>query len=141
MGKRRKARELAVQVLFHLEFNPGDPEEAFDLICENFEASKSVRPFSKELVVGVWENRQELDELIQGASRNWRVSRMPRLDRSILRLAAYEILYAPGIPPKVSIDEAVEMGKRLGSEDTSSFVNGILDNIYNNLFRPEKCKA
>lgn len=138
MGKRRKARELAVQTLFHLEFNPGDPEKAFDLICGNFEASKSSRPFSKELVVGVWENRPELDELIQGASRNWRVSRMPHLDRSILRLAAYEILYAPDIPPKVSIDEAVEMGKRLGSENTGSFLNGILDNIYTSLFEPQE---
>lgn len=133
MGRRRRARELAVQVLFHLEVNPAKPEEAFGLICENFNPSRSIRPFSKELVLGVCERRAELDNLIICASRNWRLERMPYVDRSILRMAAYEILYREDIPPKVSIDEAVEIGKRFGSEDSGSFINGILDNIYNTL--------
>ncbi len=136
MGKRRQARELAVQVLFHLEFNPGDPDGVFDLTCENFSSQESSRPFSRLLVAGVCEKRKILDELISNASKNWRLERMSRLDRCILRLAAYEILFVEDIPPKVSIDEALELGKRFGTENSGSFINGILDNIYNTKDKP-----
>jgi transcription antitermination factor NusB len=133
MGKRRKARELAIQVHFHLEFNPDDPITAFNLICDTFKFKESIRSFSKELVVGVYERRPDLDSLISQASRNWRLNRMPRLDKCILRLAVYEMLYMKDIPPKVSIDEAVEIGKKFGSEDSGSFINGVLDKIYSTL--------
>jgi transcription antitermination factor NusB len=133
MGKRRLARELAVQVLFHLEFSPGDPSEVFDLICEDFRFRKSIRPFSKELVLGVCERREELDRMIGVASRNWRLERMSRLDKCILRLAAFEISSTNDIPPKVSIDEAVELGKKFGTHESGSFINGVLDNIFNRL--------
>ncbi len=133
MGSRRRARELAIKVLFHLEFTPGDPEEVFQLICENFGASKSIRSFSRELVLGVCAKREELDQLISRASEHWRLERMSRVDRTILRLGAFEILVMKDIPPKVSIDEAVELGKMYGTEDSGSFINGVLDNIYNNL--------
>jgi transcription antitermination factor NusB len=133
MGKRRRARELAVQVLFHLEYNPGDPGEGFDLLCRSFLPPKEIRSFSKELVLGVWEHRQDLDKLISRASKNWRIERMSRVDRNILRVAVFEVLYMGDIPPKVSIDEAVELGKRYGTEDSGAFVNGVLDHIYNQL--------
>lgn len=133
MGRRRRARELAIQVLFHLEVNPAVPEEAFGQVCENFGARKSIRPFSRELVMGVCEKRQDLDSLIISASKNWRLERMPYVDRSILRVATFEMLCREDIPPKVSIDEAVEIGKKFGTEDSGSFINGILDNIYNAL--------
>ncbi|MFH1084021.1 MAG: transcription antitermination factor NusB [Pseudomonadota bacterium] len=133
MGERRRARELAVQVLFHLEFSPGDPSEIFDLICENFNAPKSIRDFSRKLVLGVWEEKETLDRVIAQASRNWRIERMARLDRSILRLAAFEMMFVQDIPAKVSIDEAVELGKKFGSEDSGRYINGVLDNIYNTL--------
>jgi transcription antitermination factor NusB len=133
MGKRRQARELAIQVLFHLEFNPGNPDEVFDLTCENFNSQKSSWPFSKQLVLGVCEKRVPLDESISRSSRNWRLERMSRLDRCILRLAAFEILFMEDVPPKVSIDEALELGKKFGSENSGSFINGILDNIYNTM--------
>ena len=136
MGKRRQARELAIQVLFHLEFNSGDPDDVFDLTCENFSSQESSRPFSRMLVAGVCEKRKTLDELISRASKNWRLERMSRLDRCILRLAAYEILFMEDIPPKVSIDEALELGKRFGTENSGSFINGILDNIYNTKDEP-----
>jgi len=135
MGKRRRARELAVQVLFHLEVNPADPEEAFGQVCENFGAGESIRPFSRELVMGVCEKRQDLDSLIVSASKHWRLERMPSVDRSILRVATFEMLCREDIPAKVSIDEAVEIGKKFGTEDSGSFINGILDNIYNALFQ------
>ena len=133
MGSRRRARELAIKVLFHLEYTPGDPEEVFQLICENFGSAESIRSFSKELVLGVCAKRKELDQLISGASEHWRLERMSRVDRTILRLGVFEILAMKDIPPKVSIDEAVELGKIYGTEDSGGFINGVLDNIYNNL--------
>ena len=130
---RRKARELAVQVLFHLEFNPGDPNEVFHLICENFNSAKSIRPFSKTLVLGVCESKKDLDTLISQSSKNWRLERMSHADRSILRLGVFEIVFMKDIPPKVTIDEAVELGKKFGTRESGAFINGILDNIYNKL--------
>jgi transcription antitermination factor NusB len=136
MGKRRRAREIAIQVLFHLEFNPEqNPEQGFRLLCENFRFAEFARPFSKALVLGVSGAKAMLDPLIAQASRHWRVERMNRVDRCILRLAAYEMLFMKDIPPKVSIDEAVELAKRYGGEDSASFVNGVLDKIYSSLER------
>ena len=133
MGKRRRARELAIQVLYHLEYNPGDPEESFDAVCKSFLPPKEIRPFAKDLVLGVWRNKEDLDKLIGRASKNWRIERMSRVDRNILRMAVFEVLYMGDIPPKVSIDEAVELGKRFGTEDSGAFVNGVLDCIYTTL--------
>ncbi|MBL7204793.1 MAG: transcription antitermination factor NusB [Desulfobacteraceae bacterium] len=135
MGKRRRARELAIQVLFHLDFNVDDPNKVFDLICENFNSQRSIRPFSRQLVLGVCEKMKELDGLIRQSSKNWKLERMPRLDKCILRLATFEILFIEDVPPKVSIDEAVEIGKKFGSNDSGSFINGVLDNIYNTLVK------
>ncbi len=141
MGKRRRARELAIQVLFHLDFNVDDPNKVFDLICENFNSMKSIRPFSRHLVLGVCENMKELDRLISQASKNWKLDRMPRLDKCILRLATFEILFVEDVPPKVSIDEAVEIGKKFGSNDSGGFINGVLDNIYNTLVKEGSLKV
>ncbi len=135
MGKRRRARELAVQVLFHLEYTDDHPDEAFELVCTHFGASDSIQGFSKELVSGVMAYKEELDHRIRKASKNWRIERMSRVDRCVLRLATFEILFREDIPPKVSIDEAVELGKKFGSEDSAAFINGILDNIYNTWLR------
>ncbi|MGE5838982.1 MAG: transcription antitermination factor NusB [Deltaproteobacteria bacterium] len=133
MGSRRRARELAIQVLFHMEYNPGDPGECFDRICECFEPPREVRAYAREVVLGVWEKKEELDQRMRRSSKNWRVERMSRVDRNILRLAIYEVLYRKDVPPKVSIDEAVELGKRYGTEESGAFINGILDHIYNEL--------
>jgi transcription antitermination factor NusB len=133
MGNRRRARELAIQVLFHLEYNPGDPGQCFDRICECFGPAKESRGYAREAVLGVWEHRDDLDRLMRRSSKNWRVERMSRVDRNILRLAIYEVLYRQDVPPKVSIDEAVELGKKYGTEESGAFINGILDHIYNEL--------
>jgi N utilization substance protein B len=133
MGKRRRARELAIQVLFHMEYNPGDPGESFDRVCESFGPPKEVRAYSREVVLGVWEKKADLDRLIRRSSKNWRVERMTRVDLNILRIAIYEVVYRKDVPPKVSIDEAVELGKRYGTEESGAFINGILDHIYNEL--------
>ncbi len=116
-----------------MEYNPGDPGESFERVCESFGPPKEIRPYSREVVVGVWENRTDLDRLISRSSKNWRVERMSRVDINILRIAIYEVLYMKDVPPKVSIDEAVELGKRYGTEESGAFINGILDHIYNQL--------
>jgi transcription antitermination factor NusB len=131
MGKRRKARELAVQVLFHIGFCDGEPEGVFELICESFAPDETTRPFARELTVGVCSRMEELDGLIRQASRNWRLERMSQLDKNVIRLAVFEMLYREDIPPKVSIDEAVEIGKKYGSQESGGFINGVLDKIYN----------
>jgi len=134
MGKRRRSRELAIKVLFHLEFSKkDDPAVAFDLICNNFGISKDIEIFSKELVLGVCVHSKELDNLISRASQNWRLERIARVDHSILRLAVYELLYKGDIPPKVSINEAVDLGKKFGTGESGAFINGILDKIYHSL--------
>ena len=133
MGKRRRSRELAIKVLFHLDFIKDDPVTAFDLICNNFGAAEDIKPFSKDLVLGVCVHIKELDSLVAKASENWRLERIARVDRSVLRLAIYELLYRDDIPPKVSINEAVDLGKKFGSDESGAFINGILDKIYNTL--------
>jgi len=139
MGLRRRARELAIQVLFHLEFTPDAPNRAFDLICENFPVRESLKAFALALILGVSEKKELLDRTIRKASRNWRVERMSKLDISILRVAAYEILFKDDIPPKVSINEAVELAKRYGSEESSRFINGVLDHIYSDACGQNQC--
>jgi len=133
MGKRHQARELAIKVLFHLEYNPGDPAGGFDLICNHFGSSAAIKPFSRQLVLGVRGNQSQIDQLISRSSKNWRLERMSCADRNILRLAVFEVLFLKEIPPKVSIDEAVELGKRYGTKESGAFINGILDHIYNEL--------
>jgi N utilization substance protein B len=130
MGNRRKARELAVQILFHMEYNPGDPDETFELICENLNAPNRVRPYSKQLVCGVCKNIENIDRLIKESSKNWRLERMSRVDRSILRMSVFEIFFLESIPRKVSINEAVELAKKYGTDESGAFINGVLDNIH-----------
>jgi transcription antitermination factor NusB len=138
MGKRRRSRELAIKVLFHLEYSRDDPAEAFDLVCKNFKFSEDVKPFAQGLVLGVYDRLNELDTIISETSRNWRLERIAKVDRCILRLAAFELLHRSDIPPKVSINEAVDLGKKFGSEESGAFINGILDKIYNTLISNEK---
>jgi transcription antitermination factor NusB len=130
MGKRRHARELALKVLFHMEFSPGDPAECFDLVSGNFGSPEAIRPFSRQVVLGVCEKRESLDATIRDASQHWRLERMNLVDRNILRIALFEALFMKEVPHKVSIDEAVELGKKYGTDESGAFINGILDHVY-----------
>jgi N utilization substance protein B len=127
MQGRRKAREVAIQVLYSLNFVDLDVEKAMELFWGNFIAPRSAKEFAATLIEGTWHHREELDSLIAGCSDNWSLSRMSKVDISILRMAAFEFLYCEDIPPKVSINEAVDLGKTFGSENSGSFINGILD--------------
>ena len=127
MQGRRKAREIALQVLYSLNFVNLDVEKALELFWGNFVAPKSAKEFASALVEGTWDHREELDGLIAGCSDNWSLGRMSKVDISILRMAVFEFLYCDDIPSKVSINEAVDLGKTFGSENSGSFINGILD--------------
>ena len=118
-----------MQVLFQMEINDDDSSEAVELFCRNFRMPKRAKPFFLRLVGGVKESQDEIDRLIEGFSNNWKVSRMCGVDRNVMRVAVYEILYCDDIPPKVSINEAIDIGKKFGTEDSGAFINGILDSI------------
>jgi N utilization substance protein B len=127
MRGRRKAREIALQVLYSLNFVNIDVQKALDLFWGNFVAPKTAKEFAASLVLGTWKHREELDRLIAGCSDNWSLGRMSKVDISILRMAVFEFLYCDDIPPKVTLNEAIDLGKIFGSENSGSFINGILD--------------
>jgi N utilization substance protein B len=127
MRGRRKAREIALQVLYGLNFENIDVEKALDLFWSNFVAPKTAKEFAAFLVQGTCKHKEELDKLIAGCSDNWSLGRMSKVDINILRLAVFEFLYCDDIPPKVTLNEAVDLGKTFGSENSGSFINGILD--------------
>ena len=129
MGNRRKSRELAIQALFFMDLNDRFAEEKLSLFCENFLPSSQLRPFFLNLVRGVSSARVEIDALIERFSNNWKISRMSGVDRNIMRVAVFEMLCCKDIPCKVSINEAIDLGKKFGTEESGAFVNGILDSI------------
>ncbi len=140
MGTRRKAREVALQVLFQIDVSKVDVHEAIELFWNNFEAPESVRGFSTQLIEGARERLKEIDEFIKSCSDNWSLTRMSSVDRNILRLAVYELVYCKDIPPKVTINEAIDLGKFYGSENSGSFINGILDALYTKLRQEDEDK-
>ena len=131
MGKRRKSREFALQVLYQLNISKQDGLAALTQFREHFISNGEVDAFQKRLVLGVLEHCSELDQLIERYSENWRLDRINLIERNILRMAIFELLFCEDIPPKVTINEAIDLGKRYGSEDSWSFINGILDRIQN----------
>lgn len=135
MHQRRKAREVALQVLYELDVLNIDAKEAISLFWNSFQAKEDSRKFSTLLIEGAWDNREQIDNLIRSCSEHWSLERMSRVDRNILRMAVYELLYCPNIPPKVTLNEAIDLGKMYGSENSGSFINGILDAVYLNLYK------
>jgi N utilization substance protein B len=126
---RSRCREWALQFLYQAEFaGPGQPD-AVARFWRHFQTEGDPPLYLTKLVSGVTDHLEELDAFIVRYSEHWRLSRMTIVDRNLLRLAVYELLYQPDIPPKVVINEAVEMAKRFGSEASGGFVNGILDQV------------
>ena len=163
MGKRREARERAVQFLFQHDLNPPpELEKALDQFWETQRAAaiaeekgtatwgqplelppptadeEEVRRFAEPLIRGTLEHREEADEIIKRHARNWELHRMAAVDRNILRLAIYEMLHRNDIPPVVSINEAVDIAKKFSTQDSGKFVNGILDKVKSELMRPAR---
>lgn len=163
MGKRREARERAVQFLFQYDLNkPDNLDEAVDLFWETQRAAaiagdrgaaswgekpelpapsandEEVRRFADPLIRGAVEHRDESDDLIRKYALNWDIKRMAAVDRNVLRLAIYEMLHRDDIPPVVSINEAVDIAKRFSTRGSGKFVNGILDKVKGELMRPAR---
>jgi transcription antitermination protein NusB len=127
MGMRRKGRELALQALYQLDLRGDDA--AVRTFWAHCEAPSDARSFGEDLVGGVLEERERIDALIAESSDNWRLDRLSHVDRNILRVATYELLCRHEVPARVAIDEAIEIAKRFGSDESPTFVNGVLDHI------------
>jgi len=163
MGKRREARERAVQFLFQHDLNPpSDLDAALNQFWETQRAAavaeekgaatwgqpvqapppsaqdEEVRSFADPLIRGAVEHRDEADEVIKRHAKNWDLHRIAAVDRNILRLAIYEMFHRDDIPPVVSINEAVDIAKKFSTQDSGKFVNGILDKIKSELMRPAR---
>ena len=129
MGTRRQARELAMQALFYMDIRKDASEETLEYFCGCFCPSKKSRSFFRKLVTGVLGSKGQIDALVERFSQNWDISRMSCVDRNVMRIAVYEMLYCDDIPPKVSINEAVDIGKKFGTQESGAFINGIIDSI------------
>lgn len=143
MGTRRRAREMALQTLYAMEFTKTGVEDAVETMRERASEPPSedaevatmvrggaeVQTFAEKLVRGVAEHLEAIDALLSQCSTNWKVPRMAAVDRNILRMATFELRYLNDIPPKVTLNEAIEIAKRYGSVDSSAFINGILDRV------------
>ncbi|MDP2945618.1 MAG: transcription antitermination factor NusB [Atribacterota bacterium] len=132
MGGRRLSREMALKVLFQIDLVRTNIEEALKYTFEDGEFSDEVKEFSLILVNGVLSNLSEIDKSIINYTNNWSLERITNIDRNILRMAIYEILYLKNIPKSVSINEAVELAKKYGTKSSFSFVNGVLGKIDKN---------
>lgn len=127
MGQRHRARELAVQFLFQLEATGMSLEQGLENFKAAFGLPKKPAAYFTRLITGVITGRDELDALIESKSHNWRMGRMTFVDRNILRLAIFEMINVDDVPIKVAINEAVELAKDFGSDESPKFINGVLD--------------
>ena len=128
MARRSRAREVALQLLYQHDHNPVDFENSRRFLQDRLRNSELVA-FADSLFGGVQTHRSEIDKHLAGIAENWSVERMATVDRNILRLGTFELLFQPDTPMKVAIDEAVELAKRYGAVESPAFVNGILDKV------------
>ena len=129
---RRQSREIALQILFQVEYAP---QISFEQLLALFEEKKdlSIIKYADQIVHGVQAQKLKIDQKIQEASRHWKIERMGGVDRNILRMAVFEMFFAPElIEPKIAINEAIEIAKIYGSQESASFVNGLLDQVVRN---------
>lgn len=129
MGARTRGREAALQILFAEDLAGGTLDNAERLHWAHLAASVEGKDFAHTVVEGYGAHAEEIDTVIRKVSEHWRLERMPLVDRNILRLATYELLFMPEVPRRVTLNEAVELAKRYGGENSAGFVNGVLDRI------------
>jgi N utilization substance protein B len=128
-GKRHLAREVAMQVIFELEHGEGEVESSLDYQLAEANADSEQAGFARRLVNGVLQHQAAIDQEIDEASTHWRLEQMAKLDRSVLRLATYELLFSDDVPLKAAINESIELAKTFGGDDSGRFVNGVLGRI------------
>ena len=141
MKKRTRARELALQFLYQVDLLGDDKVGDLAEFLRQEERDGETCRFAKRLVTGTHAARRDIDDEIQQVAQNWQISRMAVIDRNVLRLAAYELVYCDDIPPKVAINEAIELGKRYSTSNSGAFINGILDKIKNRQEAPDALPA
>ena len=137
MGKRRTARKLALQILYAFEAG-GEEPRSIERILNSKEAKPETREFAREFASTTWEHRAQLDKLIAQYAKDWPLPRLAVVDKSILRLAIYELLYEKDTPVKAVINEAVELAKEFGGDDSSKFINGILGSVVTEIMTNDK---
>ena len=130
MGKRRAARELALKFLYQTEFNSNSSDSELNSFCERANVSEEIQDFTQTLIKNIFFHKKEVDGLLKKISANWVPDRMAMIDKNILRLGICELLFDSTTPPKVVINEAVEIAKKFGTEESPDFINGILDKVY-----------
>ena len=130
MRKRTKARECALQVLYQIDITSDEPDVSLKGYWQDNRESEDIMEFTAKLVQGACQKKCEIDRLIAMYAENWTIARMAVVDRNILRMAAYELLYCPDVPAKVCINEAIDLAKKFGDAESGKFVNGIIDRIH-----------
>jgi N utilization substance protein B len=138
MTNRREARKCIVQFLFQADFNRGEIEQSLSDFWEKRKATPLAKDFCEDIIRGVFANQKKIDALIRSYAENWELKRMHAVDRNVIRMALFEMLYRPDIPPVVSINEAVDIAKIYGSAESGKFVNGILDRALKDINRPSR---
>ena len=129
MGHRRQSRECAAQILYEVDLSGIPPDEALQAFWEMHPVPSDVRAFAELLVRGACIEHERIDGILAEHSAHWRIPRMAAVDRNIMRMAVYELYHCPDIPIRVTLNEAIEIGKKYGTEESSAFINGILDQI------------
>jgi len=129
MGIRRKARELTLQALYQGEYLKTQAVEHFSVMADNFQVNQKAKPYALELLEGVCNNLEAIDLAIGENADNWRLDRMSAVDRNIIRIGAFELLFKDEVPDTVAINEAIEIAKKYSTDDAGPFINGILDGI------------
>ena len=130
MSSRRRAREVVLQILFQKDLNPdSDIDSEIDFLTSRLNNHQQTIRFAEQILTGVRQRMPEIDDALKGVTQNWRLERMAATDRSILRLASFEILFLGSTPGRVAINEAIELAKRYGTNQSFQFVNGILDRL------------
>ena len=127
--RRRKARELALRMLYQMETNNEDVALALAKYCELFPYQADIIGYAAEILSGVTKEAPAITKCLESASEHWKLGRITYVDRNVLRIGAYELLFSTDVPPKVAIDEAIELGKKYGNEDSKDVINGILDRV------------
>jgi N utilization substance protein B len=135
-GTRRQARTIALQTLYEYDLTGHTPTEVLQRHAQERNLRAPVAAYAEELVLGTCNHLVDIDAHIQGAAREWPLQQMARIDKNILRLAIYEILFNNTVPAKAAINEAVELAKTFGSETSSRFINGVLGTIFNRAQQP-----
>ncbi len=138
MGARHSGREAALQMLFQMEASGASADETQGLFWRNFEGEPEGRAYAEDAVRGVEKDLAAVDDHIRKASTHWRLERMARVDRNVLRLGVWELAHRADVPRAVILDEAVELAKAFGTEDSGSFVNGVLAHVADALGRKDE---